>query len=614
MLPAGAAFASDDGGAAAAGAVAAVSASDKLDEAQELRAQGRYRDAVTAIEAGLAVEPDHRVLRRVHVITLTESRRYADALAACATYMDLVRVGPNRRQMRQLCRDLKSAVDTKLSVEVTNGPAEVYLDFETLGVRCVAAPACTQSTMPGKPRLIVKRDGFKPWKRRVRMRKGRTKTVAVTLEELPSAARLVVEPAAAGVEVTLDGAPLEGDLGDFEVAPGEHKLEIQAPGYADHREEFVAREGKPVELTVRLDELVRVVVSPADARLAIDGQAVDGEARLAAQLNAQPSADAEPTGEAAAAEEPEGATAAKPGVASTGEPRPTAASERGAGAVSEDSGADHAVWTLRLPSERSEHQLTVRADGYHEREVTIPRERPLHHQVTVALALIPPPPPPSLTPSEWTPTKVTLVATAGAAVLASVGLTANLAQDARARYRRMRADCRSDDGPGLLCGDIGAAEGERFERSLANTEWSAMVTTLSTVAALTALGINDSEAARGQLSTRRTLLAGAVTAIGLSGMGLGGLGFWRARSAGASLSVTCGDDERCARLHHIYEATERRQRRLGVIGLSVAGASALAVTYLSWPLIAPDAAPIGTIEVVPSLSGDQAGVHISGRF
>lgn len=219
-------------------------------------ANGDSEQALELIEQGLAIAPKDLKLRNLKAAVLLELRDYAGALAAYRAYLEAAPRGPDRRRARKLIAHLLAAESTFLELTVSNAPAEVYLDSVALGVFCRAEPTCRRAVLPGAYQVTIERSGFERWTGQIKIERGRTAPLAVTLAERPS--RLTVR-APQGASVRVDGAAYDAAR---PISAGAHRLVVSLAGHADEVRELVAREGQPIELDV--------VLSPAaPARVAV---------------------------------------------------------------------------------------------------------------------------------------------------------------------------------------------------------------------------------------------------------------------------------------------------------------------------------------------------------
>jgi Tetratricopeptide repeat len=242
----------------------------QLKQAQTAKRNGDYDKALLAIEKGLSVAPQDAPLLQLKGSVLLDLEDYLGALAAYEAFLAVAPPGGERKEAENIVKRLAVVRTTVLHVNVQGGSATIRKRKKAvLQDFCVAAPTCDQQVLPRKYSLIAERAGYVTWTGEVTAVSGTTTTVEITLQEKPSLLTVTAVPADA--QVTVDGTPYDAPR---EVAAGAHQVEASAPGRATRRLEAVAREGKPVQLTVELPRVLEVQLAPTTATLTLDGKPV----------------------------------------------------------------------------------------------------------------------------------------------------------------------------------------------------------------------------------------------------------------------------------------------------------------------------------------------------
>src|SRR3954452_18304563 len=123
-------------------AAAAATARDRYRTAAQLFESGAVEDARAAIEEGLAAAPQDLELLRLKGSVLMSLRDLPGALAAYQAYLDAGATGAKKRQVQELVKELLPVTTTSLRINVTNGPAEIFVPTIKKSVFCTAAPTC----------------------------------------------------------------------------------------------------------------------------------------------------------------------------------------------------------------------------------------------------------------------------------------------------------------------------------------------------------------------------------------------------------------------------------------------------------------------------------------
>lgn len=157
--------------------------------------------------------------------------------------------------------------------------AQVYVDNEPVG----EAPVVRY--LPAGMHLIrVTADGHDPYVRRVEVTPGTTLEVAAQLVPGNGTVEFLVQPG--GAKLVLNGAdPVPTPVRLRDLAPGDYKYSVTAPGHEPEEGSFTFVKGKNLLFAVRLKStagLVEVSSTPAPARVWLDGQSV-GETPLSVE-------------------------------------------------------------------------------------------------------------------------------------------------------------------------------------------------------------------------------------------------------------------------------------------------------------------------------------------
>ena len=251
---------------------AAQDARERYKEASGKAAEGRYDEALAAIEAGLQADPGHLDLRRLRGEVLLQKRDFEGALEAFERFLEANPRGANRRKARKIIRDLEAVKTTFVEVIVEPGPATIYVDSKLLGVFCKTEPSCKKGMLPGSYELIIESPGFEPTSADISVELGKTATVKKRLAEKPS--KLTVSVTPAGAALTVDGQSATAGT-PIEVSAGEHVIAASLPGFAAVTRKVTAGRGKPLAVELSLAEKIPVKVSPAGAALTLDGEPVE---------------------------------------------------------------------------------------------------------------------------------------------------------------------------------------------------------------------------------------------------------------------------------------------------------------------------------------------------
>jgi hypothetical protein len=261
-----------------------VSAEEQIKLARQHYLSRKYDEALTAIDAGLAVAPKDDPLLELKGEVLLRMNDEPRALDAYKALDKELPPGAKKREVQKIIANLTIKLTTFVEVTVTNGPARVQFGPKRRDVWCEADPSCTKAQAPGVLNVTVERPGFDPWTGRVTVASGATEKLTVTLTE--SSSKLTMRVAQPGASVTVDGAAYDPLT---PLKPGKHEVVVSLDRHETARLEAVASLGKPIELDVTLARIVPVRIDPAvgvlppSTELLLDGKRVsiqDGTLRV----------------------------------------------------------------------------------------------------------------------------------------------------------------------------------------------------------------------------------------------------------------------------------------------------------------------------------------------
>jgi hypothetical protein len=201
------------------------------------------------------------------------------------------------------------------------------------------------------------------------------------------------------------------------VLPGEYKVIAERPGFQRWTGNVSVANGQSQKVSVTLVEkpsLLTVRAEPAGARITVDDAAHEAPAQVAAGKHRVEVSLAGHRKERREVEAREGkpvelVVALTPVV-------PVRIQPPGAQVLLD--GQPAAIEQGELAMSPGEHAIVVRAQGFQERELKVPAERPEGYEVVVELARVVPPPPPPPPPPLFTGRRKLAVASAGVGVVA----------------------------------------------------------------------------------------------------------------------------------------------------------------------------------------------------
>ncbi len=216
----------------APGLVLANNTADEADVAFELGneayARGRYNEALISYFTSYRLVPNRNVLFNIARCYEAQNRfneayRYYNDLSNEDLPSD------DAAEVRRAMERLRSKVAL---VRVTTTPegAEVYIDREDLGIR--GRSPQTLALPPGRHKVMVKKDGYRPAEATVSMSRGRSVAQDFELILITGTVEVTGTPVGAEVRTTADGPVVAQIPGKLKLPPGQHVLYVRAPGHA----------------------------------------------------------------------------------------------------------------------------------------------------------------------------------------------------------------------------------------------------------------------------------------------------------------------------------------------------------------------------------------------
>ncbi|MDM8550047.1 SUMF1/EgtB/PvdO family nonheme iron enzyme [Desulfobacterales bacterium HSG2] len=149
-----------------------------------------------------------------------------------------------------------------LDVECSVSGARVLVDGGYVGTTDLSGVAVT----PGEHRILVEKEGYETYQRRISIEAGRSMSLFVELTPVKKKMRLYVDthPADAGIRI-LNIRPRFRQ--GIELDPGEYHLEISADGYETEKRWITTEAGRDRSLSIRLNAVI-VASRPAESGFA----------------------------------------------------------------------------------------------------------------------------------------------------------------------------------------------------------------------------------------------------------------------------------------------------------------------------------------------------------
>jgi outer membrane receptor for ferrienterochelin and colicins len=251
---------------------------DEADVAFELGneayARGNYNEALSSYFTSYRLVPNRNVLFNIARCYEAQNRfneayRYYNDLSGESLPED------DAAEIRRSLERLRSKVALVRVITVPEG-AEVYIDRADLGSR--GRSPQTLALPPGRHKVMVKKEGYRPAEASVYLAKGRAVTQDFNLVLITGTVELTGTPAGAEVRTAAEGPVLTKVPGKLVLAPGQHVLYVRATGHAPEQLVVdVAADSTvtvPVALGVQAKPTGRLVVTAtrSNASVRVDGK------------------------------------------------------------------------------------------------------------------------------------------------------------------------------------------------------------------------------------------------------------------------------------------------------------------------------------------------------
>jgi outer membrane receptor protein involved in Fe transport len=251
---------------------------DEADVAFELGneayAKGNYTEALRSYFNSYRLVPNRNVL--FNIARCYEAQgRYNEAYRY---YNDLTTEALAEDDAQEVQRSLERLRPKVALVRVTTDPkgADVYVDRVDLGSR--GRSPQTLALTPGRHKVIVKRDGYRPAEASVNLSRGRAVSQNFELHLITGVVELTGTPEGAEVRQSQDGPVVARVPGKLRLPPGRQMLFVSAPGHAAAQMlADVPADGTvavPVSLAAQEKPTGRLVVTANrdNASVSVDGQ------------------------------------------------------------------------------------------------------------------------------------------------------------------------------------------------------------------------------------------------------------------------------------------------------------------------------------------------------
>jgi len=161
---------------------------------------------------------------------------------------------------------------TTFSVTANVDAVEVLVDGRRVG----ETPLSDAAVTPGRHRISIEKEGYEPYRKRIRIDRGHAVSLFVDLSETgPVKARLYVEttPEDARVRILNIGPVFRQGM---DLDPGRYHVEVSAEGYEPDRRWVTLSSREDENIDVRLDRVKVAVPAPAGTRGVSKNQIVVG--------------------------------------------------------------------------------------------------------------------------------------------------------------------------------------------------------------------------------------------------------------------------------------------------------------------------------------------------
>ena len=193
----------------------------------EAYAQGHYAEALRSYFTSYRLVPNRNVL--FNIARCYEAlTRYNEAYRY---YNDLAQERLSGSDEAEVRRSLERLRPKVALVRVTTEPpgAEVLVDREDLGIRGLSPQ--TLALTPGRHKVMVRKEGYRPAEATVHMVRGRAATQEFKLELITGTVELSGTPEGAEVYEAQEGPVVGRVPGTLNLTPGRHVLHVKAPGH-----------------------------------------------------------------------------------------------------------------------------------------------------------------------------------------------------------------------------------------------------------------------------------------------------------------------------------------------------------------------------------------------
>lgn len=225
----------------------------KKDGDQAMRAL-RYEEAITAYEAARAIDPRPALLYnlgRAH----EGLGEYATAVDYLERFVDEAPAHVRARapKVKQLLEDLEKRVCRVTLISNVAG-AEVVLRRQPMGTTPIDEPFRVNS---GQAELVVTKEGYEPFRRKLDLPGGGGVTIDVNLKEIERAGVLVISSNLPGAIVHVDGKRLGNAPAEVSLEAGAHKVRVQHPDAKTVERSILVEAGQREELEIELQRIAR---------------------------------------------------------------------------------------------------------------------------------------------------------------------------------------------------------------------------------------------------------------------------------------------------------------------------------------------------------------------
>jgi outer membrane receptor for ferrienterochelin and colicin len=214
------------------GLALANNTADEADVAFELGneayAKGNYNEALRSYFTSYRLVPNRNVLFNI-ARCYEAQNRFNEAYRYYNDLLNEQLPDDDAAEIRRALERLRSKVALVRVITRPEG-AEVYIDRQDLGSR--GRSPQTLALAPGRHKVMVKKEGYRPAEATVSVSRGRAVTQDFELVLITGTVELTGSPAGAEVRTSPEGAVLTQVPGKLSLPPGQHVLYVRAPGHA----------------------------------------------------------------------------------------------------------------------------------------------------------------------------------------------------------------------------------------------------------------------------------------------------------------------------------------------------------------------------------------------